>query len=76
MELDSTEVIKSYLLQAPCMAFVSMHAVLKELQNNECCIVDVKGLQIERNFYFARLQEDAGGAIHQVCFISAAEMSS
>ncbi len=60
MELDSTEVIKSYLLAAPCMAFVSMHAVLKELQNNEYCIVDVKGLQIERNFYFARLQGDEG----------------
>lgn len=56
MQLDSTEMIKSYLLHAPCMAFLSVHAVTKELQNNECVIVDVKGLEIERNFYFARLQ--------------------
>jgi DNA-binding transcriptional LysR family regulator len=56
MQLNSTEIIKSYLLHAPCMAFLSVHAVLKELQNNECTIVDVKGLSIERSFYFARLQ--------------------
>lgn len=56
MQLNSTEIIKSYLLHAPCMAFLSIHAVLKELQNNECTIVDVKGLNIERSFYFARLQ--------------------
>lgn len=58
MQLDSTETIKSYLLHAPCMAFLSIHAVVKELQNNECCIIDVKGLHIERSFYFARLQGD------------------
>jgi DNA-binding transcriptional LysR family regulator len=56
MQLDSTEMIKSYLLSAPCMAFLSVHAVTKELQNNECMIVDVKGLSVERNFYFVRLQ--------------------
>ena len=58
MQLDSTETIKSYLLHAPCMAFLSIHAVVKELQNNECCIIDVKGLHIERSFFFARLQGD------------------
>jgi hypothetical protein len=41
------------------MAFLSVHAVEKELQRKECCIVEVKGLRIERNFYFARLQGDA-----------------
>jgi DNA-binding transcriptional LysR family regulator len=56
MQLDSTELIKAYLLHAPSMAFVSVHAVTKELQNGECVILDVKGLSIERNFYFARLQ--------------------
>jgi len=59
MQLNSTEIIKSYLLHAPCMAFLSVHAVLKELQNNECCIIDVKGLSIQRNFYFARLQGES-----------------
>ena len=61
MQLDSTEMIKSYLLHAPCMAFLSVHAVTRELQDNECVIVDVKGLSIERNFYFARLQGEASG---------------
>lgn len=56
MQLNSTEIIKSYLLNAPVMAFLSIHAITKELQNKECCIIGVKGLHIERNFYFARLQ--------------------
>jgi DNA-binding transcriptional LysR family regulator len=59
MQLDSTEMIKSYLLHAPCMAFLSVHAVTRELRDNECVIVDVKGLSVERNFYFARLQGEA-----------------
>ncbi len=59
MQLNSTEIIKSYLQHAPCMAFLSINAVLKELQNNEFAIVDVKGLAIGRSFYFARLQGEA-----------------
>ncbi len=59
MQLNSTEIIKSYLLHAPVMAFLSIHAVGKELQNNECTVIDVKGLTIGRNFYFARLQGEA-----------------
>lgn len=59
MQLNSTEIIKSYLLHAPCMTFLSVHAILKELQNNEVTIIDVKGLNIERSFYFARLQGEA-----------------
>lgn len=59
MQLNTTEIIKSYLQHAPCMAFLSINAVLKELQNNEFTIVEVKGLKIERSFYFARLQGEA-----------------
>ena len=58
MQLNSTEIIKSYLLHAPVMAFLSIHAITKELQNKEWCVIEVKGLHIERNFYFARLQGD------------------
>jgi DNA-binding transcriptional LysR family regulator len=58
MQLNSTEIIKSYLLNAPVMAFLSVHAIAKELKNKECCVIEVKGLHIERNFYFARLQGD------------------
>jgi hypothetical protein len=36
-----------------------VHAVTKELQNNECMILDVKGLEVGRYFYFARLQGEA-----------------
>ncbi|MBS1661713.1 MAG: LysR family transcriptional regulator [Bacteroidetes bacterium] len=59
MQLNSTEVIKSYLLHAPVMAFISVHAISKELADNACTIVDVRGLDISRSFYFARLQGEA-----------------
>ncbi len=52
MELGSTESMKLYLLNSNAMAFLSVHSILKELQNKECCIIDVKGLTIERHFYF------------------------
>ncbi|MEO7045942.1 MAG: LysR family transcriptional regulator [Ferruginibacter sp.] len=59
MQLASTESMKLYLLHSNCMAFLSIHAVLKELHNKECCIVDVKGLNIERWFYFIQPQGQA-----------------
>jgi len=52
MELGSTESMKLYLLNSNAVAFLSIQAILKELQNKECCIIDVKGLNIERHFYF------------------------
>lgn len=52
MQLNSTESIKSYLLHSPSMAFVSIHAVLSELEHHECRIIDIKGLSIERPFHF------------------------
>jgi DNA-binding transcriptional LysR family regulator len=52
MQLGSTESMKLYLLHSDCMAFLSVHAILKELENKECRIIDVKGLAIERYFYF------------------------
>lgn len=51
MQLDSSESIKTYLLNSPCMAFLSIHAVRKELQHHECRIMDIEGLTIERSFY-------------------------
>ncbi|MEO6685272.1 MAG: LysR family transcriptional regulator [Dyadobacter sp.] len=55
MQLGGSESMKLYMLHSNCMAFLSVHAVLKELQNKECYIVDVEGLTIERYFYFAIL---------------------
>jgi DNA-binding transcriptional LysR family regulator len=52
MQLSNTESIKSYLLHSNCLAFLSVHSILNELRNNECRIVDVKGLSIERPFHF------------------------
>lgn len=52
MQLGSTESMKLYLVNSNAMAFLSIHSILKELQNKDCCIIDVKGLSIARNFYF------------------------
>lgn len=52
MQLGSTESMKLYLLNSNALAFLSVHAILNELKNKECAIIDVKGLSIERHFYF------------------------
>lgn len=52
MQLGSTESIKSYLLHSNSLAFLSVNAILKELKNNECRIIDIKGLSIDRPFQF------------------------
>jgi DNA-binding transcriptional LysR family regulator len=56
MQLGSTESIKSYLMNSDCVAFISIHAIEKELKNNELTIIDVKNLMIERFFYIITLQ--------------------
>ena len=56
MQLGSTESIKSYLLNSDCVAFMSIHAIEKELKNNELAILDVKNLSMERYFYIISLQ--------------------
>ena len=59
MQLGSTESIKSYLLHSDCMAFLSIHSILKELKNKEVTIIDVNGLTIERNFHFIQSHGEA-----------------
>ena len=54
MQLGGTESIKSYLLHSKCLAFLSVHAILKELKTGDCRIIDIKNLSIERPFYFIR----------------------
>ncbi|WP_343586675.1 LysR family transcriptional regulator [Flavobacterium sp.] len=56
MQLGSTESIKSYLLNSECFAFMSIHAVNKELKNKELIVLDVEQLAIERYFYIITLQ--------------------
>ncbi|OOV13177.1 LysR family transcriptional regulator [Flavobacterium sp. LM4] len=55
MQLGNTESIKSYLLNSDCFAFMSIHAVGKELKNNELIVLDVENLTIERYFYIITL---------------------
>lgn len=55
MQLGSTESIKSYLLNSDCFAFMSIHAVDKELKNIELIVLDVENLAIERYFYIITL---------------------
>lgn len=56
MVLDSIESIKSYLLNSEAFAFLSIHAIYKELKSNDLKIIDVKDFVIERNFYFITQQ--------------------
>ena len=56
MQLGSTESIKSYLMNSDCVAFISIHAIQKELKNNELVILDLKDLTIERFLYIITLQ--------------------
>jgi DNA-binding transcriptional LysR family regulator len=51
MRLGGTESIKSYLLHSNCLAFLSVHAIIKELKAGEVRIIDVEGLSIERPFH-------------------------
>ena len=59
MQLGSSESIKSYLQHSNCLAFLSVHAILQELQKREFSIINVKGLQIDRYFYFIQQQGQA-----------------
>jgi len=61
MQLDSTESMKQYLINADCMAFLSIHSVLKELTNKQFAVIDIRGLSIERFFYFIQPHGQAEG---------------
>ena len=56
MQLGSTESIKSYLMNSDCVAFISIHAIQKELKNNELVILDIEDLTIVRFLYIITLQ--------------------
>ena len=43
MELGSTESMKLYLLNSNAMAFLSIHSILKELQEKDFCVINIKG---------------------------------
>jgi len=61
MRLGSTEAIKSYLQHSNCMAFISLHALNKELKSGIIKIIEIKKLPIHRSFYFITPQGPEGG---------------
>ena len=50
--LNSTEAIEQYLYHSNAYALLSIHAVTEKLTQNKLRIVDIKGLNFEREFYF------------------------
>jgi len=61
MYLGSSEAIKSYLLHSTCMAFISRHAVLKEVESGCLKILTIKRFSIPRQFFFITPSGPEGG---------------
>ena len=59
MQLSGTESMKSYLMHSSSMAFLPIHSILSELQSKQFRIIDIKGMDIERYFYFIQLTPKA-----------------
>ncbi len=59
IQLGSTESIKQYLMHSECAAFLSIHAIVKELQQKELSIISIKGMDIYRTFQFIQLHGQA-----------------
>lgn len=56
IQLGNTESIKSYLIHSSAVAFLSIHAIARELLSGELRVIEVEGLSITRSFYFIHLQ--------------------
>jgi DNA-binding transcriptional LysR family regulator len=61
MYLGSTESIKTFLKNADCISFVSIHAVSKEIVQGQFKIIDIKDLDITRTFHFIYPQGQPNG---------------
>lgn len=72
MQLGSTESIKSYLMNSNCVAFISIHAIQKEQQNEELYLLDLDRFAIERFFYIITLQ----GKTHSLADVLAQKILS
>lgn len=56
MQMGSTEGIKSFLASYDCVALLSVQAVTRELLSDTLTVIDIDGLDFEREFAFATLQ--------------------
>lgn len=61
MHLGSTEGIKSYLAKRDCLAFVSVHAIVKELREKSLRIIDIQGFEIIRPLQLAHVHGQVSG---------------
>ncbi|ETN95773.1 LysR family transcriptional regulator [Zhouia amylolytica] len=52
VSFNSTEAIKNYLYYSNDYALLSIHSVTEDLLNNKLKVIDIKGIAIERWFYF------------------------
>ncbi|REA64468.1 LysR family transcriptional regulator [Dyadobacter luteus] len=55
IQLESSIAIKQYLLYSETAAFLSIQSVVNELKYNELTVLDIKDLEIYRDFQFAHL---------------------
>lgn len=60
MQLSNSESIKGYLQHSQCMAFLSIHSILAELEQRLFTVIEVKGLSIHRDFHFISPHGDTG----------------
>lgn len=56
MQLGSTESIKSFLANYDCVAILSIQSVTRELLSDTLKVIDINGVEFEREFSFATLQ--------------------
>lgn len=61
--IENTTSIKQYLQYSETAAFLSVQAITNELKHNELSIIDVKGLEIYRNFQFVNSQGDVNSLV-------------
>jgi DNA-binding transcriptional LysR family regulator len=59
MEFENAESIKSYLQNSNSFAFLSMHCIFDELKAGKLKVIDIKGFEIRRCFYFTTQQGEA-----------------
>ncbi|WP_127130616.1 LysR family transcriptional regulator [Pseudoflavitalea rhizosphaerae] len=64
MQLSSTESIKGYLQHSQCMAFLSIHSILPELEQRLFTVIEVKGLSIQRDFFFISPHGESGALVN------------
>ena len=61
MNLGSTESIKSFLANSNSLGLISINAISNELLEGKFKIIDIKGIDFERLFYFIHLHGNENG---------------